>query len=360
MRLGILGAGGFIGSNLTRFLIDQGEHQILGVDLTDNKLVDCIGAPSLEFVEGNIEDPELVNWLASSVDVVVDLVAYANPSLYIQAPLEVYQLNFEANMAVARACIAHGKRLIQYSTAEVYGRPMPGETAYEEDESPLIYGSVHKQRWIYAAAKQLLERVIHAYGLRGELDYTIIRPFNFIGPRLDYLVPPATMGGPRVFPHFMSALLSGGPTFLVGGGHALRSFTHIEDASEAFSVLLNHPAAHGQAYNIGNPGNDTSIRDLALLMRELYEEIWGEPSRSELVEISGDEFYGEGYEDNARVPPSISKLRSLGWEPKRDLRTTLRDAMQFYHDNPQPVMSPDEYYSQGSLPMLEPQLGKTR
>jgi nucleoside-diphosphate-sugar epimerase len=354
MRIGLLGAGGFIGSNLSRFLIDAGEHEIIGIDLWDDKLVDCIDAPNFEFVQGNIEDAELVNWMVNSVDVVVDLVAYANPSLYVQAPLDVYNLNFEANMAVARACVRHKKRLIQYSTAEVYGKPMPGETAYAEDESPLIYGPVHKQRWIYAAAKQLLERVIHAYGLKGDLDYTIIRPFNFIGPRLDYLVPPATMGGPRVFPHFMSALLSNGPMFLVDGGQALRSFTHIEDASEAFAVLLEHPGARGQAFNIGNPGNNTSIHDLAVTMKRLFGEIWGRPAGSELIEVSGERFYGEGYEDNGRVPPSVDKLRALGWQPKRNLETTLRDAMQFYHDNPQPVMSPEEYHVQANVQTMTP------
>jgi UDP-apiose/xylose synthase len=141
--------------------------------------------------------------------------------------------------------------------------------------------------------------------------------------------------------------------FMVNGGDAMRSFTHIEDASEALAVLLERPEARGQAYNIGNPGNDISIRGLALLMSELYEEIWGLPSKSELVDISGEQFYGEGYEDSGRVPPSIAKLGKLGWSPTRDLPTTLRDAMQFYHDNPQPFVSPAEYY-QGTVHVAEP------
>ena len=94
-----------------------------------------------------------------------------------------------------------------------------------------MFGPVQKQRWIYATAKMLLERVLYAHGVAGELDYTIVRPFNFIGSRIDYLVPANAIGGPRVFPHFMSALLTGGPLRLVDGGHVHRAFLHIADAN---------------------------------------------------------------------------------------------------------------------------------
>ena len=114
---------------------------------------------------------------------------------------------------------------------------------YSEDHSELICGPVTKQRWIYSAGKQLLERVIHAYGLEGQLDYAIIRPFNFIGPRFDYLVPAGNKGGPRVFAQFMSALLTGGPMYLVDGGEQRRSFTHIDDASRGLETILLHPSA---------------------------------------------------------------------------------------------------------------------
>ena len=99
-------------------------------------------------------------------------------------------------------------------------------------------GPVQKQRWIYASSKQLLERIIYAHGLKGDLDYSIIRPFNFVGPRFDYLVPSGAKGGPRVFSHFMSAMFTGGPIYLVDGGGQHRCFTHIKDASEAFTAIL--------------------------------------------------------------------------------------------------------------------------
>lgn len=328
MKILVLGAGGFIGSNLVQHLAAEGKHEVVGVDLSDEKL-DGIGGSNFTFVKADVSQSDgLLETLVAETDVVADLIAYANPSIYIESPLDVIKLNFIENVKTVQLCVDHGKRLFQYSTSEVYGKP--SGDAYVEDESDLVVGPVNRQRWVYSASKQLLERVIHAHGLRGDLEYTIVRPFNFIGPRFDYLVPAGTTGGPRAFSHFMSALLTGGPIYLVDGGEQRRSFTHIDDASAAFSLLLEHPGATNRAFNIGNPANDTSIRDLVALMMELHEELTGEAASNELVEISGEEFYGPGYEDTNRVVPDISALRSLGWEPQYDLRATFLETMRSY------------------------------
>jgi nucleoside-diphosphate-sugar epimerase len=331
MKLLIFGAGGFIGSNLVEHLIAEGEHEVTGVDVTGDKLVGIEG-PNFRFIEADIsKDRDLAGELVAATDVVVDLIAYANPSIYVESPLDVVHLNFFENMKILEYCIQHDKRLIQYSTSEVYGK-RSSEATYQEDVSDLIMGPVTKQRWIYASSKQLLERIIHAHGVRGDLAYTIIRPFNFVGPRFDYLVPAATKGGPRVFAHYMSALITGGPMYLVDGGSRRRCFTHIQDTNEAFSIVLDHPDALNEIFNIGNPSTDISVRGLAELMKDLYQELTGIEPQNELVDIDGEEFYGRGYEDMDRVPPDISKLQALGWTPKRDLETTFRDAMAYHLD----------------------------
>jgi UDP-apiose/xylose synthase len=328
MKILILGAGGFVGSNLVEHLVAEGKHEIVGVDISDEKLAGVDGS-SFEFVKADVSQSNgLLENLIAETDVVADLIAYANPSIYIESPLDVIRLNFIENVKTVQLCVDHGKRLFQYSTSEVYGKP--SGDAYVEDASDLVVGPINRQRWVYASSKQLLERVIHAHGLRGDLDYTIVRPFNFVGPRFDYLVPAGTTGGPRAFSHFMSALLTGGPIYLVDGGGQRRSFTHIDDASMAFSVLLEHPEAGNRAFNVGNPANDTSIRELVSLMMEIYEELTGERPANELVEIAGEEFYGAGYEDTNRVVPDISAIRSLGWEPQHDLETTFRETMRSY------------------------------
>jgi UDP-apiose/xylose synthase len=250
--------------------------------------------------------------------------------MYVSSPLDVFELNFVQNLEIAKRCIAHRRRLIQYSSAEVYGKASTG-TRCCETTSDSVFGPVDKPRWIYATGKLLLERVLHAHGVEGNLDFTIVRPFNFIGPRIDYLVAAAATGGPRVFPHFMSALLTGGPLRLVNGGHVRRAFLHIADANEAFQTLLDHPdEARNQIYNVGNPANDVTIRQLAALMLDLYEDLTGRSSCCRLEEISGEQFYGEGYDDADRLPPDVSRLKALGWAPRHDLITTLRDTMEYY------------------------------
>jgi UDP-apiose/xylose synthase len=339
MKIALLGAGGFIGSHLVGHLLAEGEHELVGVDRTDEKLVEVLaGAPAAAtsrwtFHRADIRyEADILEAVVRGADLVVDLIAHANPSLYVSSPLEVFDLNFVQNLDVAKRCAEYGRRLIQYSSAEVYGKAHEG-VAYSEDTTDSVMGPVHKQRWIYAASKLLLERVLYAQGVAGELEYTILRPFNFIGSRIDYLVPANAIGGPRVFPHFMSALLTGGPLRLVDGGHVRRAFMHIEDANQAFQTILDHPdETRNQIYNFGNPENDLTIREVAALMIELYQELTGTAASSEVVQMSGEQFYGEGYEDSSRLPPNVDKLRSLGWRPQHDIRATFRDAMAFYLD----------------------------
>lgn len=333
MTLLLLGAGGFIGSHLVEHLLAHTDHNLVGFDVSADKLEGIRKSSRFEFHLGDIRsESKLLGKLVRASDVVVDLIAYANPSIYVSAPLEVFELNFVQNMNVVHECVAHRKRLIQYSSAEVYGKAGTG-TLCREDATDSVFGPIQKQRWIYASAKALLERLLYAHGLAGDLEYCIVRPFNFVGPRLDYLVPAAAVGGPRVFPHFMSALLTGGPIRLVDGGHVHRTFLHIEDASRAFQTLLDkRQQTRNGIFNVGNPESNVTIRELALLMLELYEELTGRHAASAIETISGEDFYGPGYEDGDRLPPDISKMRALGWQPRHDLRSALRDAMVYYLD----------------------------
>jgi UDP-apiose/xylose synthase len=328
MKLLLLGAGGFLGSHIVEHMIERGDHDIVGADISDAKLAGIEG-PNFEFMKANLMgNTEVVEELIENADVVVDLISMPNPSLYVSDPLKIFNVTFRRNLEVVDLCVKHQKRLIQYSTSEIYGRPQAN--TYQEDITPLVMGPVTNQRWIYAVSKQMLERVIHAYSLRDELDYSIIRPFNAIGPRLDYLVEGGAMGGPRVVAHFVSALLENGPMYLVDGGLQRRSFTAVQDASSAFAAILDSPDAHNQIYHYGNPGNDTSIKGLAEIMIEIYEEITGTASGAHLEVVDAEKFYGKGYEDTTRVPPDISKLKSIGWEPKISLRQTLTETLSYY------------------------------
>ena len=347
MKILALGAGGFIGSHLTHRLLDEG-HAVTAVDLDSGKVTDCLNHPNLTFLQDDIRKPGWdLDGLVADSDLVIDLIAYANPGLYIRIPLEVFHLNFIENLKIAEACVRHGKRLIQFSTCEVYGRSAaslkhaqladpedPIHATFSEDTSELILGPVSKHRWIYSCAKQLLERVLHAYGIEQGFNYTIIRPFNFIGPKIDFLLNEKE-GIPRVFSFFMDALLNGTRMQLVDGGTARRCYTYIDDAIECtYRIVENRGGVcDRQIVNIGSPRNEISIRRMAETMREIYTENFRDPAVQlpEIISVTGEEFYGRGYDDSDRRIPDIAKARALlGWEPVWGVRELLETTMRYY------------------------------
>jgi nucleoside-diphosphate-sugar epimerase len=344
MKLLLLGAGGFIGANLTERLIAEGKHQLTAVDIDDEKLDRSLGHKHLVYLKHDIRSRcDSLERMTAEHDAVVDLVALANPSLYVTNPLDVFDLNFTENLRIAELCVKYHKRLIQFSTCEVYGKTVAGVLGkdpatmpfpFQEDTTPLIMGPINAHRWIYACAKQLLERVLHAYGLEDRLNYTIIRPFNFIGPRIDYL-PSEKAGNPRVFSHFMNALLYGTPMKLVDGGGNYRAYTYIDDAVDCIVRIIDNPGGvcDREIFNIGTPENEVTIRQLAELMREIFDEKFrqeGDPL-PEIVNVSSEEFYGKGYEDCDRRIPDVTKARTLlGWTSKHDIRSVIFHTMDYF------------------------------
>ena len=342
-----LGAGGFIGAHLAERLLREG-HMVVGVDTHTDKIEELLDNKGFTYIHHNILKADLdLDAFVKNADLVIDLIAYANPGIYVKMPLDVFKLNFSENLKIAEACVRHGKRLIQFSSCEVYGKSAssiipehlkdpedPSLATFSEDNTGYILGPVSKHRWIYACAKQLLERVIHAYGLAGKLNYTIIRPFNFIGPKLDYL-PGDTDGMPRVFSFFMEALIKGTEMKLVNGGTHRRCYTYIEDAIECIYRVIENPGnvCNRQIFNVGSPDNEVTIRELAELMRDIYSEKFNRPGipLSKIAEVSANEFYGEGYDDSDRRIPDITKARTLlGWNPRYGLQESLEYTIRYY------------------------------
>ena len=344
LKILILGANGFIGSWLTASILQHRDWQVFGMDIADNKLGDVLDHPRFKFVEGDITiNREWVQYNVRKCDVVLPLVAIANPSQYVKDPLRVFELDFEANLSVVRQCVAYHKRLIFPSTSELYG--MCPDQTLDETSSTLVYGPIEKQRWIYAASKQLLDRVIYAYGERGSLDYTLFRPFNWIGPRLDDVFE-SKEGSSRVFTQFLSNVFHGQPILLVDGGRQRRSFTYIEDAIDCLLRIIDNPQgrASRRIFNIGNPASDVSVAELAqatlACMREIpeYQHL---AASARIDQVDSAEYYGKYYQDIQARVPSISAVQSaLGWEPHTDLMTAIRATLRYHCDRGDFVLGP--------------------
>jgi UDP-apiose/xylose synthase len=327
-RIAVLGAGGFIGSHLVPALVERFGCPIDAVDIDFEKL----GSrdPRVQRIQARVEDAALMQEIVARSSVVLSLTALCNPALYSTIPLEVIDASFTDLMPVVKACAARRVRLIHFSTAEVYGRralDAAGDPTPEmsEDSSCFLMGPVHLERWTYACAKQLLERVIWAHGQHGHLPFTIIRPFNTIGPRMDYVPGIDGEGTPRVLASFMARLLRGEPLELVNGGGQKRAFMSVADMVEAICRVLERPkACDGQILNLGNPHNNLSIAELGRQLADAFCAQVPQAPAARFEHVTAADFYGPGYDDTDERVPDIRKARELlDWQPSERLSDML-------------------------------------
>jgi nucleoside-diphosphate-sugar epimerase len=334
MKILILGVNGFIGHHLTRRILSATDWDVFGMDMHADRIEDVMRDPRFHFYEGDITiNHEWIEYHVKKCDVVLPLVAIATPADYVTRPLDVFELDFEANLPIVRACVKRGKRLVFPSTSEVYG--MCEDEQFDADTSNLVLGPISKQRWIYSCCKQLIDRVIWAYGHSGKLDFTLVRPFNWVGPGLDDLHA-AKEGSSRVVTQFLGHIARAENIRLVDGGAQRRSFTDVEDAMTALLTIIANPGgiASGKIYNIGNPDNNLSIRELATLMLRLAADfpVWRERAgRVRMLDVSATAYYGAGYQDMLNRRPDIARTcEDLNWRPTVGMEQTLRGLFEFY------------------------------
>ncbi len=330
----ILGVNGFIGHHLSQRIIDTTDWEVYGMDMQTDRITDLLDRPRFRFFEGDITiNKEWIAYHIKKCDTVLPLVAIATPATYVREPLRVFELDFEANLPFVRACVEHRKRLVFPSTSEVYG--MCRDDEFDPYASELVYGPIDKPRWIYACAKQLMDRVIAGYGQQEGLDYTLFRPFNWIGAGLDSINTPKE-GSSRVITQFLGHIVRGEPIKLVDGGAQKRAFTYIDDGIDALMKIIDNRdgVASGRIYNIGNPRNNYSVRELASMMLELaktYPEYRDSAARVELLETTSGDYYGKGYQDvQNRVPRIDNTCAELNWAPQVDMQTALRNIFDAY------------------------------
>ncbi len=330
----ILGINGFIGSHISDRLLASGKYEVYGMDLRSNYVKHLLGNPSFHFHEGDVTiDREYIEYQVKKADVVLPLVAIATPIEYTRNPLHVFELDFEENLKVLRLCVKYQKRIIFPSTSEVYA--MCEDEQFDEENSKLVTGPIRMQRWIYSCSKQMMDRVIYAYGAKGLLDFTLFRPFNWIGSRLDSLAG-ARFGRSRAITQMILNLVQGSPIQLVDGGEQKRCFVDISEGVEALYRIIENENGRcsGKIINIGNPGNEASVREMAEMLVKKFE---AHPLRKNFPPFAGFQvvdsgsFYGKGYQDVQRRTPKIANAKKyLGWVPVIPLEKSIDDTLDFF------------------------------
>jgi nucleoside-diphosphate-sugar epimerase len=330
----ILGVNGFIGHHLSQRIIKTTDWEVYGMDMQTERVTDLLRHPRFHFFEGDITiNKEWIEYHIRKCDTVLPLVAIATPATYVKQPLKVFELDFEANLPIVRSCVKYKKRVVFPSTSEVYG--MCGDAEFDPENSNMVLGPINKPRWIYSCAKQLMDRVIHAYGMEAGLEYTLFRPFNWIGAGLDSIHTPKE-GSSRVITQFLGHIVRGENIKLVDGGTQKRAFTYISDGIDALIKIIDNPrgVASGKIYNIGNPKNNYSVRDIAQMMLDLaltYPEYRGSAKKVKLIKTTSAAYYGKGYQDvQNRVPKITNTCKDLKWQPRIGMQAALKHIFDAY------------------------------
>ena len=333
-KICILGVNGFIGHHLSNRILADTDYEVYGMDMGSERVAHLAANKRFHFFEGDITiNREWIEYHIRKCDVILPLVAIATPATYVREPLKVFELDFEANLPIIRSCVKYGKRVLFPSTSEVYG--MCRDAEFDPYASDLVLGPIDKQRWIYSCSKQLMDRVIYAYGSMGQLDFTLFRPFNWIGSGLDSIHTPKE-GSSRVITQFLGHIVRGEPIQLVDGGSQKRAFTYIDDGISALMKIMENKdrVASGKIYNVGNPKNNYSVRELAEMMLALaatYPEYKKNAAKVKLVKTSSGKYYGKGYQDvQNRVPKIDNTMHDLGWKPKVDMKAALKHIFDAY------------------------------
>jgi len=336
MRVLILGVNGFIGSHLSEKILSTTDWDVYGLDVESNKISNIMNNPRFHFLEGDIMiNKEWMEYNIKKCDVLLPLVAIATPATYVKYPLKVFELDFESNLEVIKKAVKYNTRVVFPSTSEVYG--MCTDEAFDEDNSNFILGPTNKQRWIYSCCKQLLDRVLWAYGFEKDFRFTIFRPYNWIGPRLDDINTNKD-GSSRVLTQFIGSVLNNRPIELVNGGHQRRCFLYVDDGIDCLMKIIENKdkCCDKMIFNIGNPKNDITIRELAYKVKKIF---LNDPAAKEkkigkniiIRDVDEHKFYGEGYQDVSFRVPSIEKAKKiLRWRPKVDIDAALKKTLEYY------------------------------
>lgn len=303
MKVLVTGGLGFLGGRLSTALAERG-HEVTALDDRSR----ASASPAVDVVEADVRDATAVRAACAGADAVAHLAAVQGTGNFYRVPDEVLDVNLRGVLNVAEACAEEGvRRLLFSSSSEVYGLPRVFPT--REDE-PLVVPDPANPRWSYGGSKIAGELVVVNYARRRGFEFAILRYHNVYGP---------AMGWDHVIPQFIRRLELGEEFTIQGDGEQARSFCYVDDAVAATVAALEEPAAANEILNVGNPGEERTINELAALLADVA----GKP-----IEPRHLPFEGEG--TRRRVPDVARARELLGFTPRVSLEEGLRRTYEWY------------------------------
>jgi UDP-glucose 4-epimerase len=316
MRILVTGGAGFIGSHLAEALLERG-HEVWALDDLSTGRVENLRSfdrhPRFRFLEATVLDQPLVNGLVAQCDRVFHLAAAVGVKYVLENPLRSLITNIRGTESVLEACAEHGRRVLLFSSSEVYGKGV--SVPFSEDDDRLL-GPTHKLRWSYAAGKAVDECLAQGYWQQLHLPVTIVRCFNTCGPRQS-----SAYG--MVIPSMIQRALLRQPILVFGDGQQSRCFSAVSDVVSGVILLADGSGTEGEIYNIGTD-EEVAIRDLAQRIKAMCR------SDSPIEYVAYEDVYGNSFEDMRRRVPNLDKIhRAVGYRPQvaldQLLEITIRD-----------------------------------
>ncbi|MFQ5658556.1 MAG: UDP-glucuronic acid decarboxylase family protein [Candidatus Methylomirabilales bacterium] len=304
-RTVVTGGAGFLGSHLVDRLI-QDSHEVICLDNLITADLDHIahlfGHERFRYVKLDVTEYLYVD---GPVDSVLHFASPASPADYLKYPIQTLKVGALGTHKALGLAKVKKARFLLASTSEVYGDPLvnPQPEAYWGNVNPI------GPRGVYDEAKRFAEAMTMAYRLSHGLDTRIVRIFNTYGPR-------QRINDGRAVANFIVQALHNEPLTVYGDGSQTRSFCFVSDMIEGLTRLLDSNVH--EPVNLGNP-DEISIRELAHLVKELV----GSQSPIEFQPLPQDD-------PRVRRPDITQANEKLGWKPKVDLRTGLKETIAHF------------------------------
>jgi UDP-glucose 4-epimerase len=297
MRILVTGGAGFIGSNLSKRLVNDG-HQVVILDnlLRGNKL-DKLTFNAIEFINGDVRDFETVNNAAKGCDVIFHFAAVLGVDIVADNPVETMDVEVIGTRNIVNAALINNVQQVLYaSTSGIYGH-----TSFENllTEEILV-----DPKTSYAMAKRYNEIYLASHYEEKKINVISLRFFNVYGHNQDNRM---------VVPRFFEQAKNNEPITIFGTGKQTRDFTYIDDTVEACVRLMNIKGCH--IVNIANE-NEWCIEDLGLKIVELT----GSTSSIQYIDAPKKRY---DYEVERRVGSSLKLQAMTGYKPETNLAEGL-------------------------------------
>ena len=298
----VTGGTGFIGSNISKLLI-QKKHKVIIFDNNsrgDLKKINHI-RNKIKFIKGDIRDKILLKKSLKGVDSVIHLAYVNGTKNFYKHPVKILDIAIRGLINVLDASIENKiKEIYLASSSEVYQTPIKVPT---DETEPLKIPDIFNPRFSYGGGKIITELMGVHYGKKYFNKMVIFRPHNVYGPEMGY---------EHVVPEFIKRLKSlKNKNFKIQGtGNEIRSFIYIEDFLSAFNLILNK-GKHLNIYNIGT-SEKIKIKDLAFKMSKIFKKeiiLKKTPLRKGSTKI--------------RIP-NIGKIKKLGFKAQFNLNKGLK------------------------------------